>query len=40
MKRIIEMGSAATEHFPTLIQYPLKGIPVSFFFSHIAHEWG
>ena len=40
MKRIIEMGGAPAEHFPTLVQYPVKGIPVSFFFSHSAPASG
>jgi hypothetical protein len=40
MKRIIEMGSAPTEHFITFVQYPVKGIPFSFFFSHAAPALG
>jgi hypothetical protein len=40
MKRIIEMGGTAAEHFPTLVQDPVKGIPFSFSFSHAAPASG
>jgi hypothetical protein len=34
------MDSAAAEHLPTLVQYPVKGIPISFSSFHTAFGSG